>query len=184
MMFSVALARAARARLPQRAYPEAEEILAGTSVPREGADLARGENFVWPPVAALLVSPLTILPPRSPTCDRLLGLACIAAPVARGRPRLAGLRRDGALAAGDRRDPYLAPDAGPLPAAGVAWRYRDTVRPGLAIGLAGAVKFFLWPLGLWLLAIGNARAALLAAAAAAASLLLVLPFTGLDEFLA
>jgi len=44
------------------------------------------------------------------------------------------------------------------------------------------VKFFLWPLGLWLIALRNARAALLAAAAAAASLLLVLPFTGLDAF--
>ena len=67
--------------------------------------------------------------------------------------------------------------------AALVWRYRDsTVRPGLALGLAGAVKFFLWPLGLWLLALRNARAALLAAVVAAASLLLVLPFTGLDEF--
>ena len=63
------------------------------------------------------------------------------------------------------------------------WRYRDsTLRPGLALGLAGAVKFFLWPLGVWLLALRRTGAAFLAAGFVAASLLLVLPFTGLDEF--
>ena len=44
------------------------------------------------------------------------------------------------------------------------------------------MKFFLWPLGLWMLALRNTRAAPLAAAAAAASLVLVLPFTGLGDF--
>ena len=44
------------------------------------------------------------------------------------------------------------------------------------------MKFFLWPLGIWLLALLNARAAVLSAAAATLSLLLLLPFTGLDEF--
>jgi hypothetical protein len=68
--------------------------------------------------------------------------------------------------------------------AALVWRYRDApLRSGLALGLAGAVKFFLWPLGIWLLATERVRAALLGAALACASLLLVLPFTGLDEFL-
>jgi hypothetical protein len=67
--------------------------------------------------------------------------------------------------------------------AALVWRYRDaTVRPGLALGLAGAVKFFLWPIGVWLLATRRSAAAVVAAGIAAASLLLVLPFTGLDEF--
>ncbi len=65
----------------------------------------------------------------------------------------------------------------------LAWRYRDVrCAPGLAVGLAGAVKFFLWPLGVWLAAIGKARETLVAAAVAGASLLLVLPFTGLDDY--
>ena len=60
---------------------------------------------------------------------------------------------------GDRRDPRLAPDAVPLPArrARLALPRRRGSRPGVAIGLAGAIKFFLWPLGVWLAAIGRAR---------------------------
>ena len=66
----------------------------------------------------------------------------------------------------------------------LAWRYRDVrFAPGLAIGLAGAIKFFLWPLGVWLAAIGRARETLVAALVAGASLLLVLPFTSIDDYL-
>jgi hypothetical protein len=37
-------------------------------------------------------------------------------------------------------------------AAALVWRYRDrSVRPGLALGVALAMKLVLWPLGLWLL---------------------------------
>ena len=65
----------------------------------------------------------------------------------------------------------------------LAWRYRDTrFAPGLAVGLAGAIKFFLWPLGVWLAAIGTRARDAVAAAVAGASLLLVLPFTGLDDY--
>jgi glycosyl transferase family 87 len=66
----------------------------------------------------------------------------------------------------------------------LAWRYRDVrLAPGLAVGLAGAIKFFLWPLGVWLAAIGRARETLVAALVAGASLLLVLPFTNLEDYL-
>ena len=68
--------------------------------------------------------------------------------------------------------------------AALVWRYRDD-HPASRVwpsASRGAVKFFLWPLGLWLLAIGRAGAAVLGAMVAAASLLLVLPFTGLDDF--
>ena len=54
--------------------------------------------------------------------------------------------------------------------------------PGIAVGVAGAIKFFLWPLGIWLAAIGRAREAVVAAAVAAASLLLVIPFTALHAY--
>ena len=65
----------------------------------------------------------------------------------------------------------------------LVWRYRDTrFRSGLALGLAGAIKFFLWPVAIWLGAIGRLREVALAAAVAAASLLLVLPFTSLHDY--
>ena len=62
-------------------YPEAREILAGHNpFPAKGTDLTRGENYVWPPLAALLVSPLTLLPPTvADVAIGLLGLACIGA---------------------------------------------------------------------------------------------------------
>jgi hypothetical protein len=65
----------------------------------------------------------------------------------------------------------------------LAWRYKDVrLAPGLALGLAGAIKFFLWPLGVWLAAIGRARETVVAALVAGASLLLVLPFTSLHDY--
>jgi hypothetical protein len=65
----------------------------------------------------------------------------------------------------------------------LVWRYRDArFAPGVALGLAGAIKFFLWPVGIWLAAIGRLRELLVAAAVAAASLLLVLPFTSLHDY--
>ena len=61
-----------------------------------------------------------------------------------------------------------------------AWRWRDTRgAPGVLVGLAVAIKFFVWPVGLWLAATRRVADAALAAAVAACSLLLVLPFTSL-----
>ena len=65
----------------------------------------------------------------------------------------------------------------------LAWRYRDArTVPGLALGLAAAIKFFLWPLAFWLAAIGRARETVIAAGVALSSLLLVLPFTSLHDY--
>jgi hypothetical protein len=76
---------------------------------------------------------------------------------------------------------HLTPIVAVLVAA--AWRYRDTRGlPGLVVGLAVAVKFFVWPVALWLAAVRRTREALLAALVAGASLLLVLPFMGLDDY--
>ena len=63
------------------------------------------------------------------------------------------------------------------------WRYRDRpLSAGSSLGLACGVKFFLWPLGVWLLASGRGRAAGLAAAVAIGSVLLVAPFAPFDEY--
>ena len=121
-------------------YPEAKEILAGNNpFPAEGTDLTRGENYVWPPLAALLVSPLTLLPPTvADVAIGLLGLACIGAAL-----WLVGVRDWRVYGAtvlwpqviGEIRISHLTPLLCLL--AAIVWRYRDsTVRPGLALGLA------------------------------------------------
>ena len=102
---------------------------------------------------------------------------------ASGSPRLEG---DGAFALwpqviGEIRVSHLTPFLCLLLA--LAWRYREVrFAPGLAIGLAGAVKLFLWPLGVWLAAIGKVRELVPAALVACASLLLLLPFVGLHDY--
>ena len=76
---------------------------------------------------------------------------------------------------------HLTPVVALLVAA--AWRYRDTRGlPGLLVGLAVAMKFFVWPVALWLAAVRRTREAVLAVLVAGASLLLVLPFMGLDDY--
>ena len=52
----------------------------------------------------------------------------------------------------------------------------------MLVGLAVAIKFFVWPVGLWLAATRRLADAALAAAVAACSLLLLLPFTSLHEY--
>jgi hypothetical protein len=83
---------------------------------------------------------------------------------------------------GDIRIAHLTPLLCLL--AALVWRYRDRpLASGAALGLAGGLKFLLWPLGVWLLATGRVRAAVVAAAVAVGSLLLVVPFAPLDDYL-
>ena len=64
-----------------------------------------------------------------------------------------------------------------------AWRWRDARgAPGALVGLAVSVKFFVWPLAVWLVATRRYRDALLTVVIAAASLLLVLPYTSLVDY--
>jgi hypothetical protein len=167
-------------------YPGAQELLSGRNpFPVPGTDLTRGQNYVWPPIAGFLVSPLTFLPATSADIAMgFLALACVGLTL-----WLVGVRDWRVYGAtilwpqviGEIRISHLTPFLCLL--AALVWRYRNsTLRSGLALGLAGALKFFLWPLGLWMIAIRRRRAALFAAAISAASLLLVLPFTGLDKF--
>jgi hypothetical protein len=168
-------------------YPEAELLLDWRNpFPGPDAALQYGHNLIWPPLAAFLVAPFTLLSPAAADwAIALVGLACFMLSL-----RIVGVRDwrvYGVFATwpsviGEIRVSHLTPFLCLLLA--IAWRYRDTRNaPGLAVGLAGAVKFFLWPLGLWLAAIGRVRETLLAAAVAGASLLLVLPFTSLHDYL-
>ena len=167
-------------------YPEAEQLLHwDIRLPPPGSDLSHGNNIIWPPIAAALVAPFTILPPGAADwAVAFVGLACFMASL-----RLVGVRDwrvYGVFALwpqviGEIRVSHLTPFLCLLLT--LAWRYRETrFAPGLAIGLAGAVKLFLWPLGVWLAAIGKAREVILAALVASASLLLLLPFVGLSDY--
>ncbi len=168
-------------------YPEAK-LLLGWENPFPGPDapLQYGHNLIWPPLAAFLVAPFTILSPLA--ADWAVALAGLAAALL--ALRVVGVRDwrvYGAFALwpsviGEIRVAHLTPFLCLLVA--LAWRYRDVpLAPGLAVGLAGAVKFFLWPLGVWLAAIGRVRELVLAVCLAAGSLLLVLPFTSLDAYI-
>jgi hypothetical protein len=66
-----------------------------------------------------------------------------------------------------------------------AWRVQGSSVPsGLLVGAAVALKLFVWPLAVWLAAIERKRAVLVAALVAAVSLVFVVPYTGLDDYVA
>jgi len=167
-------------------YPEAKRLLDWENpFPPPGSAIWYGHNMIWPPVAAFLVAPLTLLSAGAADwAVALVGLACFM-----GSLRIVGVRDwrvYGAFALwpqviGEIRVSHLTPFLCVLLA--LVWRYRDTrFAPGVALGLAGAIKFFLWPVGIWLAAIGRLREVLVAAGVAAASLVLVLPFTSLHDY--
>lgn len=168
-------------------YPQAELMLSGRNpYPPSDFDPLVGNNLVWPPVAAYLVAPLTLLPPvTADVVFALLGLVCFAAAL-----WVVGVRDWRVFGVVALWPPvfmevglsHLTPVLALLTAA--AWRARSTRHAGgLVVGLAIALKLFVWPLGVWLAAIGQRRAALLAVVLPAVSVLLVLPFTGLDDYL-
>ena len=168
-------------------YPEASLILDGENpFPKPGTtDLGEGRNLIWPPLAVALVAPFTLLPAEAADwAVAFVGLACFMLAL-----RLVGVRdwRVYGVAAlwpsviGEIRVSHLTPFLCLLVA--LAWRARERrLAPGVAVGLACGIKFFLWPLGVWLAATGRRTAAVAAAAIAASSVLLVLPYTGLDEY--
>jgi hypothetical protein len=168
-------------------YPEAKLLLRWTNpFPGPDAALEYGHNLIWPPVAAFLVSPLTALPVGAAIwAIALIGVGCFLLSlwiVGVRDWRVYGVFALWPQVIGEIRVSHLTPILCVLLA--LAWRYRDErFAPGLALGLAGAIKFFLWPLGVWLAAIGRARETLVAALVAGASLLLVLPFTNLEDYL-
>ncbi len=167
-------------------YPQAEQILDGVNpYPPPDFDPTVRANFIWPPLVVYLLAPLTLLPLAVADVVMLLaGLVCIAAAL-----WLVGLRDwrvYGAVAlwpqvAGEMRVSHLTAELCLLLA--LAWRYRDRrLAPGLSIGLATALKFFVWPLGVWLAATHRRAAALLAAGIAGASILLILPYVSIDHY--
>jgi hypothetical protein len=166
-------------------YPEAKLLLHGDNPFPSPDDEIGGANLVWPPVAAYLVSPLTLLPSGvADVAMVLIGLACFALSlwlVGVRDWRIYGVVGLWPQFVGEMRVSHLTPVIMLLVAA--AWRWRDARgAPGVLVGLAVAIKFFVWPVGVWLAATRRLVDAALAAAVAAASLLLVLPFIGLHDY--
>jgi hypothetical protein len=167
-------------------YPQSELMLSGRNpYPPPDFDPLVGTNLVWPPLAAYLVAPLTLLAPL--TADvvfALLGLVCFAASL-----WLVGVRDWRVFGIVALWPPvfmevglsHLTPILALLVAA--AWRFSGSAyRSGLLIGLAVGLKLFVWPLAVWLATSRSWRAVAVASAVPALSMLLVLPYTGLDAY--
>jgi hypothetical protein len=172
-----------------------EAVRRGESPYVDAAVVAEGEPapYVYPPVLALLVTPLTLLPETvrgSSTPGILFTLVLIASTVGALI----------ALAVGDWRCYVVAllypvtlenfeyGAIGPVLALLVAlgWRYRDRMSGvGAAIGAAVVLKVFLWPLVVWLAVTRRWRGAAIAAVGAVCLALgswAVIGFRGITEY--
>ena len=153
--------------------------------PPADADLSDGTNNIWPIAAVLPMAPLTLVPPAAADwIATVLALGSLAAALL-----VLGVRDwrvyGVTLLWAPVVSAYQTANA-TLPLCllcALAWRYRDhRWRPGLMLGIALAVKFFLWPLVVWLAALRQWRASLLSIVFATASLLLIVPFTPITSY--
>jgi hypothetical protein len=167
-------------------YPQAELVKEGQpAFDTPDAYLNDRKNLIWPIAAVLPVVPLTLIGPDA--ADWVATFSTIATLFAAlfvlnvRDWRVYGVT----LLWPAVIDAYQTGNAS-LPITllvALMWRYRS--RPGVAggaLGLAIAVKFFVWPLVVWLFAIGRRRAAVVAAVVATASITLMVPFTDLGDY--
>ena len=146
-----------------------DDLLAGRTPYQEVEGIGHYLGYVYPPLLAFAVTPLSVLPVEAATILwALLSGACVV-----GGLYLLGVRDwrcyPVALLWPFNREAIEYGAIGPLLLLVVAacWRYRD--RPwgaSTATGVAVALKLFLWPLGLWLAFAGRAKAAVLSIGAA------------------
>jgi alpha-1,2-mannosyltransferase len=127
--------------------------------------LAHNDKFVYPPITALAVAPLALLPGE---LGRLLVLVLAVGSVLLAL-RLLGVtdwRCYGlALLTAPVVDTVSLGALSTLLLLGVAtaWRYRDRPAAGAVTAATAVAKLFVWPLGVWLLATRRLRASLVAA---------------------
>jgi Glycosyltransferase family 87 len=141
--------------------------------------LMTGENRVYTVFTALLLSPLGLLPLAvAQVVMTIMTFASFA-----GALVILGVRDYRIFAAVALWPPVLAcvqsenVTALLVLVAAIAWRYRDRdIHAGVAVGVAAAMKVFMWPLGLWLLARRRMEASAVAAAVVALSFLMIVPF--------
>jgi hypothetical protein len=126
------------------------------------ASLAHNDRFVYPPITALLVSPLAVLPDLAGRAlVLLLTLACVALAL-----RLLGVRDWRCYGLAFLTAPVLntvtlgALSSAMLLGAAAAWRYRDRrYVAALVTALTAVAKLFAWPLVAWLVATRRLRTA-------------------------
>jgi hypothetical protein len=167
-------------------YPQANLVLDGEDpYPPPDADLSDGTNTIWPIAAVALVAPLAPLPAGA--ADALMTALVIASLAA--ALLVVGVRDwriFGAVALWPATLNAIQTANLTLPLcllAALVWRLRRHAwAAGVPLGAALGLKFFLWPLVVWLVAVRRWAAAALACGLAAASLLLILPFYGLDDY--
>lgn len=187
VMFSIARGNGSLAvDFHNEIYPEAQELLRGDNpFPTVTADLSHGSNFIWPPLAGYVAAPLTLLsPPAADIVVVLLGIACFGAAlwtVGVRDWRVYGASALWAPVIGEIRTAHYSLILCLLVA--IVWRTRNRAAvAGLTLGIAIGLKFFLWPLILWLASLRRWREAGIAAGVAATWLLLLLPFIGILEY--
>jgi hypothetical protein len=141
-------------------------------------------NRIFPIPAALLVAPLTILPVHvASAVFSLLLIGALAATlfILGVRDwRIYGVTALWPSTMAAVQTGNLTILLGLLCALG--WRYRDRNVAGVPVGLAIALKLYLWPVAVWLVARRKPAAAALAGALAALGMLMTLPFTSLHAY--
>jgi hypothetical protein len=168
-------------------YPEAKLVLHWTNpFPAAHSDVSSGENRVFPIPAALLIGPLTFMsePLAAAVFVAILLVALLATLWLLGVRdwRVYGLVVVWPQSIAAMQTGNLTILLGLLVA--FAWHYRRHAWiPGIAIGAAIALKLFLWPLLVWLLAVRRYRSAATAATLGlVGGFLLVLPFISLGHY--
>ena len=171
-------------------YDAAEAVLRGDSPYPVLDDPATifGRSYVYPPLTALVVAPLTVLPQAAAGVLVMLGLT-VAALAVLWVLEVRDWRCYGVLLLWA---PVLsAIQTGSVTillalAAALAWRFRDrTVASGLSVGLTLAVKSILWPLVVWFAAtrrVSSAVVACLVGAGAAVASWALIGFAGLTSY--
>ena len=168
-------------------YPQAELVRDGEpAFDTPDAYLEDRANLIWPIAAVLPVVPLTLVGPDAAdwvatffTLATLFGALFVLG--------VRDWRIYGVTLLWPSVIDAVQTGNASLPIAfliALMWRYRS--RAGIAgatLGFAVAVKFFVWPLVVWLFAIGRRRAAAVAAVVSAASVVLMIPFTDLGDYL-
>lgn len=167
----------------------ADDILAGRSPFPSSETFTSDASYVYPPLLAILAIPLAVLPVAPAVLIwTILAVAALAAALwlldVRDW-RVYGI----ALLLPATRDAVGAGTIGPflVLATALAWRYRDRKGPAAAaaVGLAAALKLFVWPVIAWFAATRRWRAALVAIAVACGAVLAswaVIGFRGFGEY--
>lgn len=167
-------------------YPQAQDLLHGNEEYFAAAvQITPYSNHVWPPLVGYLAIPLTAFSPGvADVVIVVIGLACFGAAlwtVGVRDWRVYGAASLWGPVIGEMRTAHLTLILCLLVA--IVWRTRErTAIAGITLGLAIGLKFFLWPLALWLASMRRRREAVIAAATGAASLLLLIPSIGFVEY--